>query len=251
MKRFPAIAFGVLVAATIGAFFLVEAIKLNDAFIYGASVVPAAFDPEHGRTSSCVSATHELIDYRQTELTFYAAASERVGVYIVKASRPHSAAVATISAGTQIAKGKSHVFVWRGRLSTGQIAPNGRRYEYKIVLPRQKRSFELTTMPVRVITSPPAPRIVRVQMLRGSRARVYYSHGPYRRVWINLYRTNGKEPRPVTRLAADRTGSWAIWNGEIDRKPAPAGTYLFGITAQNLACDQVEDPPGRWSITFP
>lgn len=270
MKRLPEIAFGVLVAATISAFFLIQSIKVNDSFIYGTSVVPAAFDPEHGRISSCVSKTHALINYRQTELTFHAADSERVDVYIVKVSHPGGGAVATISANTQIAKGQSHVFVWHGRSSNGQVAANGSRYYYKIVLPKQRRSFELTTMPVQVITSPPVPRIVRIQMLRGSsspttmtttgassagavssittataaisprpKVRIYYSRGPYRRVWIDIYRSDGDRPQRVWHFAADRTGTWAIWNGEIDGKPAPAGTYLVGITAQNLACDQV------------
>lgn len=249
MKRLPEIAFGVLAAATIGAFFLIQAIKVNDAFIYGVSIVPAVFDPEHGRFSSCISKTHELINYRQTELTFSAADSERVGVYIVKASHPHRAAVATISAHTYIAKGDSHVFVWQGRLSTGRAASNDSRYDYKIVLAKQKRSIELTWMPVRVMTGPPAPRIVRVQMLRGNRAKIYYSYGPYRRVWIDIYRTDGKRPQRVWRVPADRTSTWAIWNGEVDDKPAPAGTYLVGITAQNLACDQVTTPPGPRSVT--
>jgi hypothetical protein len=276
LKRLPEMAFGVLVAASISAFFLIQAIKVNDSFIYGESVVPAAFDPEHGRISSCVSKTHELIIYRQTELTFHAADSERVDVDIVKVSHPRGAAVATISANTEMAKDQSHVFVWHGRLSNGHVAANGSRYYYKVALPKQKRSFELTALPVQVITSPPAPRIVRIQMLRGSsrsttmttvgassvravssttapaaisaphaKVRIYYSRGPYRRVWIDIYRSDGNRPQRVWHFAADRTGTWAIWNGEIDGKPAPAGTYRVGITAQNLACDQVRTPAVR------
>lgn len=249
MKRLPEIAFAVLAAATIGAFFLIQVIKVNDAFIYGASIVPAVFDPKHGRVSSCISKTHELINYRQTELTFYAAESERVGVYIVKASHPYRAAVATISAHTYIAKGDSHAFAWHGRLSNGRVASNDSRFDYKIILPKQKRSIPLTNTPVRVMTSPPAPRIARVHMLSGNRTKIYYSHGPYRRVWIDIYRTDGKKSQRVWRVPADRTGTWAIWNGEVDDKPAPAATYLVGITAQNLACDQVSTPAGPWSIT--
>ena len=68
-----------------------------------------------------------------------------------------------------------------------------------------------------------------------------------RRVSINIYRTDvpGK-PRWVTRLKPKRTAHSAIWNGKIGGQPAPAGTYLAGITAQNPACDQAS-----WPIVLP
>ena len=304
MKRLPVIAFGVLVAATIGAFFLTQAIKVNDSFIFGQSVTPAAFNPKSGRIRSCVSKTHQLINYRQTELSFYATGSGAVGVYIVKASNPDGPAVATVSSGTQMAKSASHTFVWHGRLNKGRRAPDG-TYYFKILLISQGRSFALSSFPVRLTTRPPTPRILGVTVLGGAHGsggstagttstttatsaggtasgtttgagttaattatgpgsstvaggpalissphtnvKISYSHGPYRRAWIDIYRTDvtGK-PRLVRSFAAKPTGRWALWDGEINGRPAPAGTYLVGITAQNLACDQAS-----WPVVIP
>ena len=308
MRRLPAIAFGVLVAATIGAFFLTQAIKVNDSFIFGQSVTPGAFNPKSGRTASCISKTHQPINYRQTELTFYATGSGAVGVYIVKQSDPQGQAVATISSETQMAKGASHTFIWHGRLNHGRLARDG-TYLFKILLISQGRSFALNSFPVQVITQPPHPRITGVRVLGNAsgtattttatatttttgtattpattdagatttgtatnaattttstgtptgsaqpvvissphtNVRIHYSHGPYRRAWINIYRTDvtGK-PRLVWRFAANPTGVWKDWNGEIHGRPAPAGTYLVGITAQNLACDQAS-----WPVVMP
>ncbi len=304
MKRLPVIAFGVLVAATVGAFFLTQAIKVNDSFIYGQSVTPGAFNPQSGRTASCISKTRKLINYRQSELSFYAAVSGPVGVYIVKASNPDGPAVATVSSGTQMAKGASHTFIWHGRRNDGRFARDG-LYYFKILLVNQGRSFALKTFPVQVITSPPHPRVTGVTVLSrtadtttpttttttttsGASAtttstatstatttstttttessgapasstqpavissphthvRIYYSHGPYRRAWIDIYRTDlPGRPRLEQTFAANATGSWALWNGEIGGRPAPAGTYLVGITAQNLACDQAS-----WPVVMP
>ncbi len=136
MKRLPVIAFGVLVIATIGAFFLTqrsEGQRLAD--LRAVRSTPAAFNPVSGRMHSCISATHMPINYRQTELNFYAAAADTVGVSIVRSSNT-ATPVATITSGRSMAKNAQGTFVWNGRLSDGRIAPDG-TYYFRIELFRR------------------------------------------------------------------------------------------------------------------
>ncbi len=285
------IAFGVLVAATIGAFFVTQVLKVSDPAVYGnPEPTPMAFNPVHGRVASCHSTAtgHPLINYRQTELTIQPSSSGSVGVYIVRASDPEGPRVATVSSGRPMVKNQMGTFVWHGRLRDGRIAPDA-RYVFRVALFGPGKTIDLTNAPVRVITRRPDPRVLRVTLLGSSPAsatttsgtgtasstktattttapgssttstapalitsphtdvRIYYKYGPYRRAWLDIYRTDvSGKPKLVASLKADPTGGWKNWNGEIDSRPAPAGTYLVGITAQNLACDQAS-----WPVVMP
>jgi hypothetical protein len=77
-----------------------------------------------------------------------------------------------------------------------------------------------------------------------SRVRITFTRGAYRRVSIKIYRTDvAGTPERVDTLRVTRLHrNWINWNGKIGREPAPAGTYLIGITAENLACDQAQWP---------
>jgi hypothetical protein len=74
-----------------------------------------------------------------------------------------------------------------------------------------------------------------------SRVRITYTPGVYRRVWIDIYRTDTGTPELVDRRPvpfAHLVRAAYTWNGEIGGAPAPAGTYLIGITAQDVACNR-------------
>jgi hypothetical protein len=83
---------------------------------------------------------------------------------------------------------------------------------------------------------------------RGNGVRISYTPGRYRRVWINIYRTDvaGRPELVDTLRVGDLAHNWTTWNGKIYGEPAPAGTYLVGITAQDLACDRAQ-----WPLTIP
>ncbi len=76
--------------------------------------------------------------------------------------------------------------------------------------------------------------------------RVTFTRGAYRRVTIDIYRTDaaGKPQLATTRNLSLRHlhSDSVLWNGKIGTQPAPAGTYLVGITAQDLACNQATWP---------
>ncbi len=263
LRRLPVFAFAVLAAATVGGFFLTAALKSANPLVYGRpEPTPAAFDPVHGRISSCVSRSGETLDYRSTSLTLQVGYSDTVGVYIVSARNAGGAPVATISSGTQMAKNSFGTFTWDGRFSDGQIAPDG-TYYFKVQFQQQGRSANLSESPVQVITTPPRARVLHVRVVgtgnkKGPAPAVFSppdgklridftpapAGAPYRRVWIDIYRTDvAGKPQLVTQLRdKNPVGHSFTWNGEIADEPAPAGTYLVGITAQNAACDQATWP---------
>jgi hypothetical protein len=298
--RLPQIFFGLLVLATIGAFFLVQALKTEaPVFWITPSPIPAAFNPVFGRT--CISSKGVPLDYRHTTLRLSVTHADTVGVYIVSAKNPNGNTVATLSTGTPMlaapgANQDSKSFTWNGRLADGAFAPDG-VYYFRIVLEHEDHSVDLSQRPVQVMTRPPDPRISSVRLLgsaagdggkrvsvgAGSTAasattttvtdagraakvtlpgpavlspphgavRITFTpgtHGPYKGARIDIYRTDvsGRpalvDSYPVTRLARH----WINWNGEIGRVPAPAGTYLIGITVEDLACNR-----GSWPLVVP
>lgn len=69
--------------------------------------------------------------------------------------------------------------------------------------------------------------------------RIHFTPAEYRRAWIEVYRTDlPGAPKLINRfrISDPQTGS-VEWNGETGKGlPAPAGTYLIRIEAQNMAC---------------
>ena len=100
---------------------------------------------------------------------------------------------------------------------------------------------ELVPVSGAAVISPPHDHGVRI---------IYTPHplGGYRRLMIDIYRTDvaGSPELVYTRAIADRNRNSTTWNGEIYGEPAPAGTYLVGITAQDAACDRAQ-----WQVTIP
>ncbi|MGC9220143.1 MAG: hypothetical protein ACP5H2_02170 [Solirubrobacteraceae bacterium] len=277
MRRLPAIAFVLLAAATVAAFFVIDAIKVGNPLVFGnPGPIPAAFNPVSGRV--CLSKKGVPLDYRKTTLTFSVGYSGTVGVYVVAAGNLGGDAVATVSSGVQMGGGATHVrtFTWNGRLSDGRLAPDG-TYYFRIVFENQGRSANLTDAPIEVITHPPHPRVLSVRLagatgtagvtttnqssqtaLTASVApvispphgavRIHFTAGAGatgtpRRIWLDIYRTDvaGKAPL-IARLPVKPNRTEYTWDGQINGVPVRAGTYLVGITAQDAACDQVSYP---------
>lgn len=257
MKRLPAVAFGLLAVATVGAFFLTQHLKTIPPLVFNSQPIPAAFDPVAGRI--CTNSKGKL-DYRRTEITIQPSHSDSVGVYVVNSESETAPVIRTLSSGTEMAANSKHSFFWDGRQDNGEIAPAG-KYFFRVTLLHQGRTIPITAA-VQVVTQPPNARVLNVTRLGESgkttgptvftpphgTLKISYTKGDYRRLWINIYRTDvaGKPVRVAHFPASDPTGTWARWNGEVNDQPAPAGTYLVGLTAQNAACDQA-----TWPLVMP
>jgi hypothetical protein len=270
VKRLPAIAFGAMVAATIFAFFLTQAIKTNSTLVHGTPhPIPAAFNPVSGR--SCRSKTGSMLSYRHTTLSLQPYQAGTVGMYVLDNAGD---VVATLSEGRYLSNKRPTIFVWRGFENGGSLAPDG-VYFFQAVLVKQDRAIDLKQSPITVMTHDPhapatsvaltgtaAPTTVPVKT--GVRVKptgpavltppagsvtVHFKAGAvaYRRAWMNVYRSNASgHLKRVYRFSVKPTQDTATWSGNLAGDvPAPAGTYLIGIMVQDPACN-----PGTYPSTL-
>jgi hypothetical protein len=242
-------AFAVLVAATIGAFFVTQHLKTATPLIQGfPAFVPGTIDPLHpvpcGRYNTG-SATISF--YLQNR-------SDDVDVYVVREET--GAIVATLATGRhmrQNVRNPDGVFHWNGRDSDGQLAPDG-TYYLRVALRHQGATINLTGSPVKVKTVPPRPVITRVTPAviptpSGSRrVTIRYAGNENRGGTILLYRTDAPGgPRLVKTFLTPWGGNTAVWDGTVRLgQPAPAGTYLLGLEVTDAACNT-----GRYPASIP
>jgi hypothetical protein len=265
VRRLPALAFCAIVAATVFGFFLTDILKTAPPLVVGyPQPIPAAFNPVSGRV--CKSRTGQPLNYRRTSLSLKLFHTGTVAVYVIDNAGD---TVANISAGRYLQRFQPAVFFWKGFENGGRIAPDG-TYFFKLLLVQQGRSIDLSQYPITVMTHDPRAPTTAVALtaaatggtaqagtetssgppvltpptgsvtidLRGG------TGGPYRRVWIDVYRTdlpNG--PKLVYRFRVNPTHDSTTWDGTLkDGVPAPAGTYLLGVTVQDLACNPAHYP---------
>jgi hypothetical protein len=265
VKRLPALAFGGLVVATVFAFFLTQILKTANPLVHGnPAPIPAAFNPVHGRvcpskTRNRLTHRRNLLNYRRTSLAIKLYHPGTVAVNVVdNAGDP----IATISEGRTLGPGQLSVFIWKGFENGGRYAPDG-TYFFELSLVHQGRTIDLSQSPITVITHDPHAPATSVKLTSAgtSSAKIndpvvltppagsvtaHFKGGGYRRVWIDIYRSDATGPlKLVYRFAVKPTQDSAVWAGNLaDGVPAPAGTYLIGISVQDPACN-----PGVYPVT--
>jgi hypothetical protein len=246
--RLPVVAFTVLVAATVGAFFVTQHLKATTPLLAGAPAPhPAVINPISGRVCGPLTAP---VDHRRTFVTFYLLhRADDVSVAVVdpagtpiKTFRRHHMAIRV--------RNPPALYSWDGRENDGSIAPDG-TYYYRITLLGQGRSIELTAKPITVRTRPPAPvvRSVSPSLVSppGTPVTIRYTGTDRLGGTIGLYRTDlPGTPRVVKQFRIRRRGDSATWDGLIAQRPAPAGTYLVGLEVTDDACNI-----GRFPQTLP
>ncbi len=258
----PAV-FAALVLATVGAFFVTQHLKVTTPLINGdPKPAPSAFNPIDGRICRGAPPHHKLIDYRRVRISFYLQhRADNVAVYVVNDS---GQIVATVASDRYMAvdnRNPDGDFSWNGREGNqnGPYAPPG-TYYFRVALLHEGRTFTLTK-PFQIITSPPHPVVTSVVasgsgMLTTGAAvltppqnsvTIHFKPGDYRTTRIQLYRTDlpGRPVMVKSFGVAGRRGV-AVWNGLIAGQPAPAGTYLVGISVTDQACNL-----GQFPIVMP
>jgi len=243
-------AFAMLVAATIGAFFVTQHLKVTTPLIQGyPSFVPAVIDPVHPvRCGEYNTGSAKISFYLQHR-------SDNVVVSVV--SDQTGAVIDTLANGRYMRKGvriPDGVFHWNGRESNGQIAPDG-AYHLRVALLHQGRTIDLDDAQeiVKVKTVPPHPVITSVTPMLipsasgSTRVTIRYAGNENRGGTILLYRTDGPGgPRLVKTFLTPWKGETAVWDGTIHQRPAPAGTYLIGFEVTDAACNT-----GRFPVRIP
>jgi FlgD Ig-like domain len=248
----PAVpAFAALVVATVAAFFVTQHLKVTTPLLAGyPAPYPATINPVGGVTC-------DGVNHRRMSISFYLLhRSDDVDVYVRDQS---GAIVATLATGRHMRRGvrkPDGVFLWNGREDDGKVAPDG-DYFIDVDLIHQGRMVEISNsagqpLPVTVDTTIPHPVITSIvpSLLTGPVAavRIHYTGTQSRGVTVRIYRTDPPgAPRLVKSFFSPPTPSRvAVWDGRIDKRPAPAGTYLVSISATDAACNT-----GRYPARIP
>ncbi|HWD86064.1 MAG TPA: FlgD immunoglobulin-like domain containing protein [Solirubrobacteraceae bacterium] len=259
MIRLPVAAFAALVVATVGAFFVTQHLKVSNPLINGSPRPdPPAINPISGR--ACRDLAGKRVSFKRTELSFYLQSrSDKVSVYMLNSG---DQTVSTVAQGRYMRAGANHrsTFTWNGHSGNGAgpVVPDG-TYYFEIALQSQDRPIILTDNPVQVLTTAPQPAVTRVAragaaagagpaiITSGQSVTIHFAARPYKSTRIDIYRTDlpGK-PRLLFSFGTKGKTGRATWNGRIHGQPAPAGTYLVGMSVLDQACN-----PGSFPVVLP
>ncbi len=237
MTRLSTGAFAVLVAATIAAFFITQHLKVTTPLLQGSPrPAPGVIDPLHG--VPCGNRNSG-----STTISFYLQhRADTVDVYVINQGET---IVRTVATGRHMridTRTPDGVFTWNGREDDGQVAPDG-TYYFRVALIHQNRTIDLTGVPVKVKTVPPHPVVTSVSPAlipgsHGSDVTIHYKGNENRGGTVRIYRTDlPGRPKLVKSFLTPWNGHTAIWDGKIDQRPAPAGTYLVGLDVTDAACN--------------
>ena len=264
MRLLRPAAFAALVIATVGAFFVTQHLKVTTPLINGTpKPFPAAFNPIDGRICRGGPPDNKVIDYRRVRISFYLQhRADNVAVYVVNDS---GQIVATVASNRYMAidnRNPDGDFSWNGREGNqnGPFAPAG-TYYFRVALQHEGRTFTLTGVPFQIITTPPHPDITSVVVTGAGKlttgtatitppqgsVTIHFKPGHYSTARIQLYRTDlPGRPVMVKSFGVDGRRGVAVWNGLIGGQPAPAGTYLVGMSVTDQACNL-----GQFPIVMP
>jgi hypothetical protein len=258
LTRLSIVAFGALVIATVGAFFITQHLKVTTPLIAGTPApVPSWINPVDG--SSCwvsgPKGKRELVNFRSSTVSFYLLhRADYVDVSIVdQAGDP----VAKIASARYMPPKERVAFTWDGREADGQVAPDGRYYIH-LYLTAQQRAFNIAanggqSLPITVRTVPPQPVITSLTPTAGpggSNFAIDYTGNEHRGGTILIYSADrGARPRLVKTFPTPWSGQSVVWNGRIDQRPAAPGTYLIGLQVTDAACNTGTSALHEVSIT--
>ena len=254
MSRLPVAAFVALVIATVGAFFVVQHLKITTPLINGfPAPVPSAINPLAGGVCGVRNGkTGELVptSFRRANVSFYLLnRADNVDVYI-----DHDGVdIVTLPGSGRYMKIKQRrTFTWNGRLDNGQVAPDG-AYYIRVSLVHQGRTLVIANQstgvlePVTIDTARPAPVVTSVSpamLSPASRSAVtiHYAGTDGVRPQILIYRVGAGAPRLVKSYAATSRAGSSVWDGTIGGRRARAGPYLVGVRVTNRTCTTGSSP---------
>jgi hypothetical protein len=236
------VAFVALFAATVGAFFVTQHLKVTTPLIAGyPRPVPSAINPYGAKCGG--------VDHSRMRISFYLLhRADDISVYVVDTS---GTIVRTLTSGRHVPISQRVYFNWNGREDNGQVAPDG-TYYVRVALRHQGRTVDIADangpIPVKVMTIPPHPVVTSVSPslipLGNEKVKIDYKGNDKRSGFVILYRTDlpGK-PVAVKSFKTKWNASQATWDALIKRQPAPAGTYLVGLNVTDAACNKGKFPP--------
>jgi hypothetical protein len=230
VSRLPVVAFGALVVATIGAFFVTQHLKVSTPLINGFPHPSPAFISPSGTGCGGTNRVARFSFYLQHR-------ADDIDVYIVD---QNGNIVRTLASGRHMPTGVREGFPWNGRDDSGRVVPDG-KYYFRIALRHQGRTVEYTRTPVTVKTTPPHPVVTSVSPslipAGSSPVTITYRGASGGSGFVQLYRTD--LPGGFRRVFSFHTSGngHRQWDGLIQGHPPPAGTYVVGLRIADKACN--------------
>lgn len=223
------VVFGLLVAATIAAFFLTQQLKSENELVQGFAAQPTAFSPNADGFADSAQ-----VGFRLSE-------PAKVSFAILNAD---GSEVRRLRTGEQLARGK-HLMAWDGRDDDGSVVADG---EYRMRLIRRDegrvinslKHIEVDTKPPKVTLRSASPGVIAVGEPDQNTDVTLRYRGPRNKAPVfRVYRTDVGAPRLVRRFRGDRSRS-GVWDGRLSdgpdaTRPAPEGDYTFTVTARDRA----------------
>ncbi|MEA2466639.1 MAG: hypothetical protein QOJ57_765, partial [Thermoleophilaceae bacterium] len=220
--RLATVVFCALVVATVAAFFVTQRLKRSTPVVRSVNTQLFVSPNGDGRKD-------------RAKITFFLPKADRVTVSITDARGDEVRRLAD----RRLKRGR-HRFFWNGRDSSAVILPDG-LYYLRVILAREGRG-SITRRPIRLVTKPPAPKLLSVTPNRvapGAKnvVTIRFSGPSNPKPLFTVYRTDLPGPPLVVRRFTGTIGSdEGLWDERLqDGRPAPAGTYAFAVTVQNRA----------------
>jgi hypothetical protein len=220
--RLATVVFCALVVATVAAFFVTQRLKRSTPVVRSVQTQLVVSPNGDGRKD-------------RARISFFLPKADRVTVSITDSKGDEVRRLAD----RRLERGR-HKFRWNGRNSSGAIAPDG-TYFLRVILTGEGRG-SLTRRGIQLITRPPVVKLLSVTPQRvppGAKnvVTIRFSGPSNPKPLFTVYRTDLPGPAQLVRRFTGTIGSLeGVWDERLqDGRPAPAGTYAFGVSAQNKA----------------
>ena len=221
--------FGLLVLATVGAFFVTQRLKREDPVVKQVELQRWISPNGDGRKD-------------EARIAFRLPERDEVTVSIIDEKGDE---VRRLVDGRRLGRGR-HRFSWDGLTDDGAVAPDG-EYRLRVTLREEGRSLN-HPRPLLLDTTPPRPALVEVVpplVAAGPppRVRLRFRGETNPPAQFRVYRTDRGLVREVARFSAARGADEASWDGRVNGRAAPEGTYAFSVTVQDRARNAGSAPP--------
>jgi hypothetical protein len=229
MATAATLAFGLLVAATVGAFFVTQRLKRSTPIIR-TLWLPYFVSPNDDGEKDRI------------KIRFRLPKGGQVAVSIVDGGGD----VVRRLANREMSSGRQ-VFYWNGKRRNGTVPPDG-TYYLRVALVDEGRAV-VAPRGVRVLTEGPEPKLLGVTPARVApngprRVTIRYEGQSQPPARFSVYRTDTGKAKLVRRFTGEAGEQTGVWDGrDQDGKLVPPGTYAFAVTVQNRALVDGSAPP--------
>ena len=244
-------AFVALTIATIGAFFLIQHLKVATPLINGLPApVPSAINPVSGGTCLLRDPKGQLVpvSFRSTKISFYL--QRRAAVVDVDVVTPAGRFVARMEgSGRHMPVLRRRTFTWTGRRADGTVAPDA-TYDIRVTLVNQAPPLLIanprTGAAESVTIETHSPRLTVTAVTPGPvvdathpTVTIHYSGNDGIRPRVLILRAG----RVLKNYAATTNAGTTVWNGTLaGGRPAPPGRYLVALTMTDRTCNRISSP---------